>query len=487
MKKIKHILFGAFLVVCFINTATNAQFNNYNFKLGLNGNYLVAGNEFGGNGYLGRLFLRLQLNKTFDLELSGGYGWVEGEDYGGNDYKTTMVPAELRLMLTPFYDNVWNPYLYAGVGGNWWKLDTPPVNPAPPPDAKLDNLSFMIPVGLGTEIALSKSVIMDLTIGYNVIVDDWTNGIATNDKNKWLHDWDRYANYGISFSYAGEDCGADVDDDGLGKCEEEELGTDPYNADTDADGLNDGEEVMKYNTDPLKSDSNGDGLTDGEKVKIYDLDPNSWDYDNDALNDYDEIKTYRTDPKNPDTDGDGLNDGDEVNQYRTNPNKSDTDLDGLTDYAEVMTYHTDPLKKDTDGGSIDDGKEVNRGTDPLDPSDDVVKMSVPIVLDGITFATGSAEITPSSASVLKQALKTMQSHPDIFVEIRGYTDNTGSRSTNMNLSQRRAESVKNWLVNQGVDRSRITAKGFGPDNPIASNKTAEGRTKNRRIEFVRVK
>jgi outer membrane protein OmpA-like peptidoglycan-associated protein len=57
----------------------------------------------------------------------------------------------------------------------------------------------------------------------------------------------------------------------------------------------------------------------------------------------------------------------------------------------------------------------------------------------------------------------------------------------MKLSQSRAESVRNWLINQGVESRRLTAKGYGPDNPIASNKTVEGRRKNRRIEFVRTK
>jgi outer membrane protein OmpA-like peptidoglycan-associated protein len=366
-------------------------------------------------------------------------------------------------------------------------LDTAPVVPAPPPDDKLKGFNLLVPFGIGTEIALSKSFIMDVFVGYNVIVDDWPNGLATNDENVWYHDWDRYTNFGLGFAYVGETCESDVDNDGLTKCEEEELGTDPLNSDTDGDGLNDGEEVMKYNSDPLKTDSNGDGLSDGEKVKIYDLDPNSWDYDSDGLSDYDEIKVHSTDPKNPDTDGEGLDDGTEVNKHKTDPNKSDTDVDGLSDYDEIVKYNTDPLKKDTDGGTIEDGVEVKRGTNPLDPSDDVVKMSVPIVLDGITFATGSAEITSSSEQVLRKALHTLNSHPEISVEIRGYTDNTGSRATNIKLSQRRAESVRNWLVNQGVSSKRLTAKGFGPDNPIASNKTAEGRTKNRRIEFVRVK
>ena len=73
------------------------------------------------------------------------------------------------------------------------------------------------------------------------------------------------------------------------------------------------------------------------------------------------------------------------------------------------------------------------------------------------------------------------------MEIRGYSDNTGAHSYNISLSKRRAESVRTWLVNKGIDKNRLIAKGFGPENPIASNKTKEGRSKNRRIEFVRTK
>ena len=73
------------------------------------------------------------------------------------------------------------------------------------------------------------------------------------------------------------------------------------------------------------------------------------------------------------------------------------------------------------------------------------------------------------------------------MEIRGYTDNTGKKTANMKLSQSRAESVKAWLVKKGIAADRITARGYGPDNPIADNKTKEGRAQNRRIEFFRVK
>jgi OOP family OmpA-OmpF porin len=73
------------------------------------------------------------------------------------------------------------------------------------------------------------------------------------------------------------------------------------------------------------------------------------------------------------------------------------------------------------------------------------------------------------------------------VEIRGYTDNVGRASSNLALSERRANSVRNWLINKGVDPNRIVAKGYGEQNPIADNNSAEGRRLNRRIEFVRIK
>ena len=81
----------------------------------------------------------------------------------------------------------------------------------------------------------------------------------------------------------------------------------------------------------------------------------------------------------------------------------------------------------------------------------------------------------------------MSSNPEMEVEIHGYTDNIGNSQMNLELSKKRAETVKEWLVNLGIDPSRITSKGFGKSNPIASNKTPKGREKNRRIEFIRLK
>ena len=105
------------------------------------------------------------------------------------------------------------------------------------------------------------------------------------------------------------------------------------------------------------------------------------------------------------------------------------------------------------------------------------------VLIGVNFNFNSATLKPESIPVLYNAAEILLTHPDIKVEIQGYTDNIGSEKANQRLSLERANTVKNFLVAKGVDASRITTAGMGESDPIMSNKTAEGRALNRRIEF----
>ncbi len=77
----------------------------------------------------------------------------------------------------------------------------------------------------------------------------------------------------------------------------------------------------------------------------------------------------------------------------------------------------------------------------------------------------------------------MEDNSNLFVEISGFTDNVGKDEYNLKLSQQRAESVKNWLVDNGISPDRVVAKGYGKQNPIADNTTSEGRQMNRRTEF----
>jgi outer membrane protein OmpA-like peptidoglycan-associated protein len=198
---------------------------------------------------------------------------------------------------------------------------------------------------------------------------------------------------------------------------------------------------------------------------------------------------YHTDPLKVDTDGDGLSDWDEVKTYNTDPTKPDTDGDGLTDSEEVKQYRTSPLKSDSDGGGVNDGVEVQRKTNPLNPKDDVMKETIilergkTVILEGVNFASGNATLTKSSEKTLVKAFNALVANTDVVVEIAGYTDNVGKQEMNDNLSARRAQSVKSWLVKKGISANRLRTVGKGMRDPIAPNDTPDGRAQNRRIEF----
>lgn len=106
-----------------------------------------------------------------------------------------------------------------------------------------------------------------------------------------------------------------------------------------------------------------------------------------------------------------------------------------------------------------------------------------IVLRGINFEYNSAVILPSSYSVLDEATNLLRRHPDIMVEIGGHTCSIGKVEYNLRLSQLRAESVKTYLVQQGIPAHRLQPRGYGPTMPIADNSTEASRALNRRIEF----
>jgi OOP family OmpA-OmpF porin len=105
------------------------------------------------------------------------------------------------------------------------------------------------------------------------------------------------------------------------------------------------------------------------------------------------------------------------------------------------------------------------------------------VLKGVTFATNSATLTRESMAVLDETAATLANNPALKAEVAGHTDNSGSAARNRVLSQQRAESVVRYLVSKGVSKASLTARGYGPDQPVANNRTAQGRSANRRVEL----
>ena len=104
-------------------------------------------------------------------------------------------------------------------------------------------------------------------------------------------------------------------------------------------------------------------------------------------------------------------------------------------------------------------------------------------MTGIQFETGKAIIVKKSYPILDEIAKVFIENPTYIIEVQGHTDNVGKAEVNMNLSDKRAQAVRDYLVKKGVDASRMSAHGYGSTMPIDDNKTKAGRAKNRRVEF----
>jgi len=482
------------LTLVFVSANVKAQFKDFGLKGGIQINGVMPVTEFeDDNGlslksFLLRGFLRFELSDYFNVEVGAGYGVLKGDDFnyatmtkGTGEYSTSIIPIDARLLLTPFDLEDWNPYAYAGIGLLHYKVDTKP-NVISPSAVEDQGWTAVFPLGIGTEIKLSDQVLLDLSAGVNYSLTENLNYFKIVDKS------DGYLNFGVGITFTGESCSTDKDNDGLTRCEEEELGTDPRNPDTDGDGLKDGAEVKQYKTDPRNADTDGDGLNDGEEVLKYMTNPLNADTDGDGLKDGEEVLKYKTDPLNPDSDADGLKDGEEVLKYHTNPLNADTDGDGLKDGEEVLKYKTDPLKVDTDGGTIGDGVEVKRGTNPLDPKDDIPLVAVEkqTTFDNVQFVINRAELSKTAKADLDNVYDAFTKLNDAKLHLVGHTCSLGSDDYNMKLSEKRVSAVKKYLVQKGINADVISTEAFGESKPAFSNDTEQSRAKNRRTEIKAV-
>jgi outer membrane protein OmpA-like peptidoglycan-associated protein len=315
-------------------------------------------------------------------------------------------------------------------------------------------VTFWVPVRLGATYALSRELDVQLVFERSITLSDRLDGFVSQ-KLTWLNDNFNMVSFGLVW-YPRGDALLDRDDDGLGNADEEALGTNPDKRDSDGDGLADGDEVLRHRTNPIAADSDGDGLSD-----------------------YDEINVFSTNPARRDTDRDGLDDRAEIGGL-TDPLKPDTDGDGILDGADRC-----PRAAETFNGFEDeDGcPDTRPALVPSTRVPDYFRLGQIFVVENIEFELGKAVISPASEPELQRLAQTLRTHDDVYFEIGGHTDSTGQFDRNIALSLSRAESVRDYLVLQGVARERITVRGYGPTRPVETNATAEGRARNRRIEF----
>jgi outer membrane protein OmpA-like peptidoglycan-associated protein len=109
-----------------------------------------------------------------------------------------------------------------------------------------------------------------------------------------------------------------------------------------------------------------------------------------------------------------------------------------------------------------------------------------VAVYGIHFDTDKADLKVGASMTLEEVVKPLKGHPDLAVEIQGHTDSTGSDEHNLDLSRRRAATVKSYLLLYGIAGDRLTTTGFGESKPVGDNATEEGRALNRRVELHRV-
>ena len=171
-------------------------------------------------------------------------------------------------------------------------------------------------------------------------------------------------------------------------------------------------------------------------------------------------------------------------------NTVDTVTETTTDAANAVAETTTDLVND----GLDAAKEALAGIEFAAGSigekfnnflsSDATEATEAFRFANLTFDTGSAVITEDTAVEVDNLAAVLKAYPNVKIEVQGYTDNQGDPAANMKLSEDRAIAVLTRLVDKGIDAARLTAKGYGEGNPVATNDTAEGRQQNRRIEVA---
>ncbi|MEN8007141.1 MAG: OmpA family protein [Candidatus Krumholzibacteriota bacterium] len=477
----KRLVLSFLVLVCLVGASAQAVENEGRWGLGLDfgAAKLLGGNhDYSNVDQFGGLHFRYGLTNRWSLDAQMKYGTARPGSHLGEDagftfssvypFYTTMLQgmAGARYYFSP--EGGIKPFGSVHVGFIDWKVrdetatESVGLIPGGPvtdgytnswDPKKLESMNLTAGLGLGLEFFFSESVSMEVSGRYTFIIDNTIDNIGSGtiygpgevDANQAMLD----GFVGMTVYFGGN---KDRDGDGFenkyDRCPDEAEDLDGY---LDEDGC----------PDP---DNDDDGILD-----INDNCP-------DDVEDMDGFKDEDGCP-DPDNDGDGV-----IDAKDKCPEEME-DVDGFQDDDGCPDPDNDGdgvLDADDQCGNTPEGVEVDETGCPV-----IAEIKPEMVLQGVTFTVGKAELTHDSLNVLDKVAASLHAWPDATVEIQGHTDSTGSADLNRAISMLRAEAVREYLISKGIDPARMTAIGFGEDLPIGDNATAEGRAANRRVELVR--
>ena len=389
-----------------------------------------------------RLSVGRYIGKGFSAELSGSLNKIE-KGYGYNkdlDNKVDQSFWAVNLAAQYHLNTLWSGARwfdpYAQVGGGYAAIDN---------EGKFRTL-----VGAGANFWFTDNIGLNLQTAYHPTMK------SESTENYFQHA------LGITIKFGKQDRDNDGVADKDDKCPDvagkPELNGCP---DADGDGITDAEDacpdvfgLKEFNGCP---DTDGDGIADKD-------------------DECPEVAGKAALKGCPDADNDGIADKDDKCPQQAGPKENngcpwpDTDRDGVLDKDDECPEEAGPAS--------------NKGCPEVTQE---VQTQLNSFAKTILFDVGKSTIRPESATVLNNIVNVLNKYKNSKFSVEGYTDTSGNKDKNQRLTEDRAYSVKAYLVDKGINPARLSAKGFGPEKPIASNKTKKGRELNRRVEINLVK
>ncbi len=516
MKKLDVIkIIIVFAMVCGFMFKVNAQSADRHWAIGAYANIMEYSGDLGDEFFSfdfeeveirGGLSIAKYLSPSFDLMGRFSVGQINavGEDkYAGSNFNAAVFNTNVNLVYK-FYngylipeDFIIQPYVLAGLGGNKTQAtgQSPDWLDFGEKDKVLTHADFY--AGLGFKVRVSPSVGIVLQSGWHLPFSDRLDAV---DDGAWDQIWEH--NVGATYNIPISDEDADGVSDANDRCPEtpEKVEVDRHGCaiDTDGDGVADYLDSCVYEPGLIRfngcPDTDGDNIMDSE----------------DACPEEPGIKKF---DGCPDTDRDGIEDRDddcpeqpgplEMNgcpcDYKPVEFCGDDDGDGVSNSKDKcpetpkgVKVDEDGCALDTDGDGVPDhedkcpdvaGKASAEGCPSLSDALGAESLEKINAAETVKFETAKAVIRPKGKETLDRISEIMKEHDQYHIQLSGYCDSRGTEAFNLDLSKRRAASVRQYLIDKGIAAERIAAEGYGEANPIATNATPEGRQLNRRVEF----